>query len=129
MQSVAISRLPQRGRARVVTKRVWHGEGDGGVTDSGSGAEGAGPDHWGSIARLAGVVGFDPGSLTLRELVAAADARQATEWERAAEIIANQINVAARKNVVSAKQINPYRRAQTRMQPPTLDDLADFLEV
>ena len=27
LQSAAISRLPEWGRARVVTKRVWHGEG------------------------------------------------------------------------------------------------------
>ena len=74
------------------------------------------------------MVGYEPTG-TLRELLWAADEKQATDWDHTAELLANQTNLAARKHVVSASKLNRFRSAQKRkQQPPTLADMADVLD-
>lgn len=57
----------------------------------------------------------------------AVEARQEAEWDRTAHQLALAINLKAGKIVASAKNFNPYRNSPLKMEPPTLDDMADFL--
>src|SRR5690606_10842197 len=99
---------------------------DGESATSEGGRRPAETDPWILIARYAGVVGFDPGKLTLRELVAAHDSRQASEWDRTCELVATAINVAAKKHVLNGQKINPYRKRE-QFKPLTLGDMEAFL--
>ena len=67
--------------------------------------------------------------MTLRELIWAADAKQEADWNHTSELLANQINIAARKHVISAHNIHPFRRVSESMQPPTLESLADLVDL
>lgn len=66
--------------------------------------------------------------MTLRELSIAAEACREQQWIHTSEMLANQINCAVKKHVITADRINPYRRAAAAvLQPLHLEDLEGFL--
>lgn len=50
------------------------------------------PNVWQLIWELAALAGMDPGPMTLRELVWAAEGRQAERWDHTATLLALQAN-------------------------------------
>jgi len=69
----------------------------------------------GLIWRSAGVVGVDPGPLTLRQLLAMADARGHDEWQRTASVLAMLFNAhrdPRRTDPASPDDFNPFARRQ-----------------
>lgn len=66
---------------------------------------------WEAIYRCAGIVGIDPGPLTLRELAAMAEARTLADWEHTSSLLAHMLNVRAGKVVSSPNEYNPYKPA------------------
>lgn len=66
--------------------------------------------------------------MTFRELAIAVEACREEQWQHTAEVLASQINCTARKHVISANQINPYRRSKAAaMKPLYLEDLEGLL--
>jgi hypothetical protein len=61
--------------------------------------------------------------MTLRELSSAVEACREEQWQHTAEVLASQINCAARKHVISANQISSYPREPAVMKPLYLEDL------
>lgn len=54
--------------------------------------------------------------------------RLETEWDRTAELLALQCNIAAKKQITTSARLNPYRTVREKPKPLTLGMMVDFLE-
>jgi hypothetical protein len=95
---------------------------DGDNTSDRTGRTGDGRDggdasrwEWSDIDDLAGIVGVDPGPITLRSLAAMARSKEKTEWERTAWLLAKIHNCHC-TDARSPNQCNPFM-----MKPPSTD--------
>lgn len=77
------------------------------------------------------MVGIDPGPFTLRDLMAMANARLETEWDRTAMLVAkiHNVNVRREDQIRDLASLNPFRAPKCSAQPTlTLKDVRKLIE-
>ena len=83
------------------------------------------------IDRLAGIVGVDPGPLTLRQLVRMAEARREHDWSIASSQMAMLAEIhrdrKRRSRPFSPAEFNPLTRRTAKPIPTTVTQLASLL--
>lgn len=80
------------------------------------------------VWRLAGIVGVDPGPLTLRELMLMADARSREAWGHTSSLLALIANVnrdPKRSRPYKASQFNPHLAPRRHRAPVSVGRLTD----
>lgn len=80
------------------------------------------------MVQLAAHAGLDPWPLSLRELVAAAEAKENSEWDRTADIIANIVTALSGPGVRYGRlDFHPFRERDPDLGPLNrVDPAADY---
>lgn len=54
--------------------------------------------------------------------------KRSHDWDHTCELLANQINIAAKKHITTAQRLHPTKHQADTSRGLTLADLADFVE-